>query len=68
MIDQEAVVFPQEGFLRAHAVAQILGVAIVTVWRWSANGRLPQPVRLSPRVTVWRAQDLRAWMQDQGAV
>ena len=48
---------PQEGFVRAGTLAKVLGIAVVTVWRWSAKGILPQPVKLSERVTAWRAED-----------
>ncbi|WP_310598002.1 helix-turn-helix transcriptional regulator [Aeromonas aquatica] len=53
---------PREGFVRVGTLAKVLGIAVVTVWRWSANGKLPQPVKLSERVTVWRAEDIRDWM------
>lgn len=57
---------PQEGFVRAGTLAKVLGIAVVTVWRWSAKGILPQPVKLSERVTAWRAEDIRDWMNAQG--
>ncbi|WP_447769423.1 helix-turn-helix transcriptional regulator [Aeromonas veronii] len=57
---------PLEGFVRAGTLAKVLGIAVVTVWRWSANGKLPQPVKLSERVTAWRAEDIRDWMNSQG--
>lgn len=53
---------PREGFVRVGTLAKVLGIAVVTVWRWSANGKLPQPVKLSERVTAWRAEDIRDWM------
>ncbi|MBZ6068128.1 helix-turn-helix transcriptional regulator [Aeromonas schubertii] len=53
---------PQEGFVRVGTLARVLGVAVVTVWRWSANGKLPQPVKLSERVTAWKAEDIRNWI------
>ena len=54
---------PSEGFIRVGTLAAILGVAVVTVWRWSANGYLPRPLKLSDRVTVWKAEEVRAWIQ-----
>ena len=50
---------------RAEAAA-LIGVDVVTVWRWSAKGKLPQPIKLSERCTVWRAEEVRAWMNAQG--
>jgi len=53
---------PREGFVRVGTLAKVLGIAVVTVWRWSADGKLPKPVKLSERVTAWRAEDIRDWM------
>jgi predicted DNA-binding transcriptional regulator AlpA len=30
------------------------------------SGRFPQPVKLSPRVTAWRASDIRALIDGTG--
>ncbi|MFQ2156404.1 helix-turn-helix transcriptional regulator [Aeromonas hydrophila] len=59
---------PQEGFVRVDTLAKVLGIAVVTVWRWSAKGRFPKPVKLSERVTAWRAEEVRAWMSERGEV
>lgn len=59
---------PREGFVRVGTLAKVLGIAVVTVWRWTANGKLPQPVKLSERVTAWRAEEVRDWMNAQGKV
>lgn len=57
---------PSEGFVRVGTLAKLLGIAVVTVWRWAASGKLPQPVKLSERVTAWRAEDIRDWMNTKG--
>jgi prophage regulatory protein len=61
---------PETGFLR---LPQIIGnpkadppvPAIIPVkkscwWEGVRTGRFPKPVKLGPRVTVWRVQDIRA--------
>ena len=59
---------PETGFLR---VSQIIGdsrrnispiipVSKSTWWAGVASGRFPKPVKLSPGITVWRAEDIRA--------
>jgi prophage regulatory protein len=61
---------PETGFLR---LRQIIGdpkadppvLAIIPVkkscwWEGVRTGRFPKPVKLGPRVTVWRVQDIRA--------
>ena len=64
--NQQAITLPSEGFIRVNPLSKILGIAVVTCWRWSAQGKLPKPVKLSERVTAWRAEDIRAWMDAQG--
>ena len=64
--NNQQVTLPAEGFIRVNQLSQILGVAIVTCWRWSAQGRLPAPLKLSDRVTVWRAEDIRTFINAQG--
>ena len=64
--NNQQATLPTEGFIRVNQLSQILGVAIVTCWRWSAQGRLPAPLKLSDRVTVWRAEDIRAFINAQG--
>ena len=64
--NHQQVTLPTEGFIRVNQLSQILGVAIVTCWRWSAQGRLPAPLKLSDRVTVWRAKDIRTFINAQG--
>lgn len=54
--------------LRAADVAVVLGVSRATIWRWAAErGDFPRPMKLSPRVTVWRAADILDWRERQGA-
>ena len=61
---------PDTGFLR---LPQIIGdpkaeppiPAIIPVkkscwWDGVRTGRFPKPVKLGPRVTVWRVEDIRA--------
>ena len=53
-------------FLRIHDVMQRTGLARSTVWLWVKQGKLPAPIKLSERVTVWRESDLNDWMNEQG--
>lgn len=53
---------PATGFLR---LASILGpngpipVSKSTWWAGVRSGRYPQPVKLGPRITAWRVEDIR---------
>jgi prophage regulatory protein len=46
--------------LKAREVARRLGISVRTVWKWTAEGELPPPVRLG-RVTRWRRRDIEAF-------
>jgi len=63
---------PETGFLR---LPQIIGSPnaeppippIIPVkksawWAGCKSGRYPAPIKLSPRVTVWRVEDIRAFL------
>jgi len=45
--------------LTARQVADLLGVHVRTVWRYSQTGIIPQPIRLGQRTVRWRLSDLR---------
>lgn len=55
--------FPRDGFVR---LSQILGpkgpipVSKSTWWQGVKDGRFPQPQKLGPRTTVWKAEEIRA--------
>lgn len=64
--------FPEAGFLR---LTQIVGnlkadppipplipVSKSTWWAGVKSGRFPQPVKLGPRTTVWKVEDIRAYI------
>lgn len=66
---------PETGFLR---LSQIIGSekrgtpAIIPLkksawWAGVKAGRFPQPVKLGPRVTMWKAEDIRALIQSIGS-
>jgi predicted DNA-binding transcriptional regulator AlpA len=50
---------PDAAHVRVPVVAALYGVAIMTVYRWSASGRLPAPIKLGPGVTAWNVGQLR---------
>ncbi len=55
--------FPTEGFVRIQDIIAPNGpipVGRSTWWAGVKDGRFPKPVKLGPRITVWRAEDIRA--------
>ena len=54
---------PAEGLLRLSAIIAPRGpipVSKSTWWAGVKDGRFPKPVKLGSRITVWRAEDIRA--------
>jgi predicted DNA-binding transcriptional regulator AlpA len=57
---------PETGFLRQPQVLVFVPISRSTLWRRIQAGTFPGPVKLSARVTAWRAEDVRRWIADQG--
>ena len=58
---------PETGFMRLPAVLALAPVSKSTLWNWVSSGRFPAPVKLGPRVTAWRVEDVRAWLAERAA-
>lgn len=54
-------------FYRVKDLAKRLGIGRSTAWRWAREGKLPEPVRLGRRVTVWRKEDVEAFLGQAAA-
>ena len=50
---------PDEGFVRLPQVLHVLGIGKTTFWNGIKTGRYPAPVKLGPRTSAWRVQDIR---------
>ena len=57
---------PETGFLRQPQVLVFVPISRSTLWRRIQAGTFPGPVKLSARVTAWRAEDVRNWISAQG--
>jgi prophage regulatory protein len=55
---------PETGFLRLPAVLKVFPVSPSTWWLGVKEGRYPRPVKLGPKMTAWRAEDIRALIQN----
>lgn len=66
-MEQKQTALPETGFVRqAQLIPHIIPISASTLWRKVAAGEFPKPVKLSARVTAWRASDVRAWMEQIG--
>lgn len=57
-----AAQLPSTGFLRQWQVLTFVPISKSTLWRRVQVGSFPEPLKLSTRITVWRAEDLRRWI------
>ena len=51
-------------YYRASEIALKYGMGKSTVWKWSAQGKLPKPQKLATKLTVWRADEVDSAMED----
>ena len=54
-------------YLRVKDVAKACAISVTTVWARTKAGTFPKPFKLGPRTTVWNADDVRAWQEQQEA-
>ena len=50
---------PPTGLVRLPTVLAAVQVGRTSWWNGVRDGRFPQPIKLGPRTTVWRAEDIR---------
>ena len=52
--------------LRINQVLAIVPISRSSWWEGCRTGRYPKPIKLSPRTTVWRAEDIAAFIESLG--
>lgn len=57
---QQAAPLPAEGYARLPQVLAAFPVSRSTWWAGVKSGRFPAPVKLGPRTTAWKVEDIRA--------
>ena len=57
---------PTVGFLRLPQVLALVPISKSSWWEGCKSGRFPKPVKLGPRTTAWRAEDIAALVQSFG--
>ncbi len=55
----EKVVMPEEGFVRMPTVLKVLGISRTALYNGIARGDYPKPMRLGPRMSVWKVEEIR---------
>ncbi|WP_278593733.1 helix-turn-helix transcriptional regulator [Bilophila wadsworthia] len=54
---------PTTGLLRLPQILSLIPVSRSTWWAGCKTGRFPKPVKLGPRTTAWRAEDIAALLE-----
>ena len=61
-----ATTIPTAGFLRLPQVLQLVPISKSAWWEGCKTGRFPKPVKLGPRTTAWKAEDIAALVETLG--
>ena len=61
-----STVIPHTGFMRLWQVLEVVPISKSAWWEGCRTGRYPKPIKLSPRTTVWRAEDIAAFIESLG--
>jgi prophage regulatory protein len=60
---------PAIGYVRqSQLIPAIFPFSSATLWRKVKDGTFPKPVKLGPRITAWRVDDIRAIVANFGDV
>lgn len=54
--------------LRERQVLQFVPISRGELWLRVKDGRFPQPIKMSPKISVWRSNDILALLRDYGCV
>ena len=54
---------PEIGYLRLSQILNIIPISKSAWWEGCRSGLYPKPVKLGPRTTAWRVEDIRELME-----
>lgn len=58
---------PVIGFLRLPQILEIIPVSKSAWWQGCKDGRFPKPVKLGPKTTAWKVEDIAALIERIGS-
>lgn len=62
----EQYLLPATGFVRLPDVLRVFPMSRSTWWAGIRTGRYPRAIKLAPRVSAWRVDDIRALIEREG--
>lgn len=66
VVMQKKLTLPETGFVRLPEILSVIPISATTWWEGVRTGRYPKGVKLSARCTAWRAEDIRALIDNIG--
>ncbi len=57
---------PETGFLRLPQVLKVFPISKSSWWAGVKAGQYPKPVKLGPKTTAWRVEDIRTLIANLG--
>lgn len=58
---------PETGYVRPKFIQDFFSFSKSTLWRLVKKGDFPQPIKLGEKITVFKAEDVHAWINEKGA-
>ena len=60
---QKAIALPAVGYVRLPQILEIFPISKSAWWEGCRSGVFRKPVKLGPRTSAWRGEDIRALME-----
>lgn len=60
----QSKILPETGFIRLSQVLHFVPVGKSTWWSGVKSGRFPKAVKLGPKTTAWKAEDIRQLLEE----
>ncbi len=64
MTKQKLGELPEVGYVRLPAVLSVYPISKSAWWEGIKRGRFPKPVKLGPRTSAWKVEDIRNLLAD----
>ena len=56
--------FKEIGLIRQKQLLPLVGFSAPTLWRKVKAGSFPQPIKIGEKMTAWRMEEIRIWMNE----
>jgi predicted DNA-binding transcriptional regulator AlpA len=67
-INEKNVYIESNQLIRISDVVKLTSLGKSTIDLWSATGKFPKPIMLSPSIKVWRLKDVINWINSHSEI